>query len=199
MRKLLLATTAATVGLSAAAFAGSPSFEPAPAPAVAAPAPAPVYNTGTDWTGAYAGFQLGYGDADASGGTTATGDGLLYGIHGGYNYDFGSFVLGGELDYNFSDIALSGGAGDIDNIGHAKLRAGYDLGNTLLYVAAGYAQIDTSFGDDNGTFYGVGADYRFNQNWTVGGELLAHQFDDINGTGTDLDLNTLNLKASYNF
>lgn len=198
--KKILYMTAALVGFGTAALAGSATFEPAPAPVVAAPAPAPIIATGTDWTGAYAGFQLGYGDVDATGGSTASGDGLLYGVHAGYNYDFGQFVLGGELDYDFADISLSGGAGDIDSTARAKVRAGYDLGNTLLYVAGGFVQANTSaLGDDDGYFYGVGADYRFNQNWTVGGELLAHKFDDFNSTGTDIDVNTFKVKASYNF
>jgi len=147
----------------------------------------------------YAGFQLGAGDAETSGGTAATGDGLLYGVHGGYNQDFGRFVLGGELDYDFSDISLSGGAGDIDNISRAKVKAGYDLGSTLLYATAGIARADTDLGTDNGEFYGVGVNYQFSPAWTLGGEILAHQFEDFNATGTDIDVDTISLRASYNF
>jgi len=124
---------------------------------------------------------------------------LLYGVHGGYNQDFGRFVLGGELDYDFSDISLSGGAGDIDNISRAKVKAGYDLGSTLLYATAGIARADTDLGTDNGEFYGVGVNYQFSPAWTLGGEILAHQFEDFNATGTDIDVDTISLRASYNF
>jgi len=105
----------------------------------------------------------------------------------------------GELDYDFSDISLSGGAGDIDNISRAKVKAGYDLGSTLLYATAGIARADTDLGTDNGEFYGVGVNYQFSPAWTLGGEILAHQFEDFNATGTDIDVDTISLRASYNF
>lgn len=68
------------------------------------PAPVETY-TGGDWTGFYAGGQLGYADIDGTG--AADGSGGTYGVHGGYNYDFGQFVLGGEVDYDKLDIDLA--------------------------------------------------------------------------------------------
>ncbi len=200
MRKLTLAFVTTFGAMGTVALAGSPTFEPPVEAAVAAPVPvaAPVY-AGGDWTGAYAGFQLGYGDVDTSGAASVTGDGLLYGLHGGYNYDFGRFVLGGELDYDFSDISLSGAGGDIDSVGRAKLKAGYDMGSTLLYATGGYAIADGTLGDGDGVFYGAGISYQVNPAWTVGGEILAHQFDDFNSTGIDIDVNTISARASYNF
>ena len=109
-------TTGATT-----AFAGNTDV-PILTATPAAPVVVPVTQT-NDWTGFYAGGSLGYGDISDN----ATGfddDGVTYGIHGGYDYDFGQFVLGGELE--ISGFDLSGVGVDVDSITRAKVRAGYD-------------------------------------------------------------------------
>jgi len=178
------------------AFAGSinpPAADPvAPAP----PVPAPVASVGGDWTGAYGGLQLGYGDVDGTG--AADGDDALFGVHAGYNYDFGTFVLGGEVDYDWADINLNGAA-TVDSVARLKLRAGYDFGRTLAYFTAGVADVDTSLGSETGEFYGIGAAYRINESYTVGAELLEHEFDDISGSGVDADATTFTVRGSIRF
>ncbi|WP_299625941.1 outer membrane beta-barrel protein [uncultured Tateyamaria sp.] len=180
---------------AAPAFAGSPEVPVADTP-VPAPAPvAPVPVSG-DWTGAYGGVQLGYGDIDGTG--TADGDDLLAGVHVGYGYDFGTFVLGGEIDYDFADIDLNGAA-SVDGVARLKLRAGYDFGRTLGYVTAGVAEVDTSLGSESGEFYGIGFAYQINDRYLIGAELLDHSFDDINGSGVDADATTLTVRGSIRF
>ncbi len=84
-----------------------------------------------DWTGGYVGAQLGYGKVKPSGGI-ADGSGGIYGIHAGYDYDFGDWVLGGELDYDRLKIDVgSPTAATADYVTRAKLRLGYDFGNAL--------------------------------------------------------------------
>ena len=159
------------------------------------PAPVETY-TGGDWTGFYAGGQLGYADIDGTG--AADGSGGTYGVHGGYNYDFGQFVLGGEVDYDKLDIDL-GGAATADSVARLKLKAGYDLGKTMIYATAGAARADTSLGSENGDFYGLGVAYKVNDQFTMGGEVLEHSFDDIAGSGVGADATTFTLRGSYNF
>ncbi|MFL4470940.1 outer membrane protein [Tateyamaria armeniaca] len=191
----------ASAAASLAAVTAVPAFAgaldaPAADPLPPAPAPVPVAATGGDWTGPYAGVQLGYGDVNGTG--AADGDDFLYGVHVGYDYDFGTFVLGGELDYDFSDIDLNGAA-TVDSVARLKLRAGYDFGRTLGYVTAGVAEVDTSLGSESGEFYGIGVAYQINDSYTVGAELLEHNFDDINGTGVDADATTLTVRGSIRF
>lgn len=183
--------------LASPAFAGGlqPSAPEPAAPAAPLP-PAPVPTLGGDWTGGYAGVQLGYGDVSGTGG--ADGDDFLYGVHVGYRYDFGTFVLGGELDYDFTDIDLNGAA-DVDSVARLKVQAGYDFGRTLGYFTAGVADVDTSLGSENGEFYGIGFAYQINERYTVGAELLEHNFDDISGTGVDADATTLTVRGSIQF
>mmetsp|Transcript_26872 Transcript_26872/g.48597 ORF Transcript_26872/g.48597 Transcript_26872/m.48597 type:complete len:193 (+) Transcript_26872:47-625(+) len=175
------------------AVAGPPetadATEPARPPAVAAP-------FSGAWTGAYGGVQLGFADVDATG--AADGDDTLYGVHAGYAYDFGTFVLGGELDYDLADIDLNGAA-RVDGVARLKLRAGYDFGRTLGYVTLGAAELDSSLGRETGGVYGFGFAYQVNDRYLLGAEVLDHRFDDINGTGVDADATTLTLRGSIRF
>lgn len=158
-----------------------------------------------DWTGPYAGLSVGFGDGAGSPVIDNDLEGWTYGIHGGYLYDMGSIVLGGEASYSGSDVSgLTAGGEDvsIDNINHAKLRFGYDAGAYQPYVTGGWAQMTTSGaleGDDDGAVYGFGVDYLYGTNIVVGVEALWHEFDDFNDTGVNLNLNTWNLRASYRF
>lgn len=191
--RTLSVATATTLLLGSTAYAGTltdPIVETTPAPAVT-----PVI-TGTDWTGAYGGLNLGYGDVDASGGLG--GNDTTFGVHFGYDYDFGSYVLGGEIEYDDADIDLGAGV-NTDSVTRLKLRAGYDLGRTLVYGTAGAAYLETSVGDQTGAFIGVGAAYQATDRITVGAELLGHRFIDIGDTDVDADATTFNLRASYRF
>ena len=194
IRTSLAASLVAATALPGLAGAlDAPAADPLPP---AAPAPLPIAPQGGDWTGAYGGVQLGYGDVNGTG--AADGDDVLYGVHIGYDYDFGTFVLGGELDYDFTDIDLNGAA-TVDSVARLKLRAGYDFGRTLGYVTAGVADVDTSLGSESGAFFGIGAAYQINERYTIGAELLEHDFNDISGTGVDADATTLTLRGSIRF
>ena len=129
MYKIGAATLVSTSLLASTAFAGSlvgPVVETVPT-AVYEPA-----FTGGDWTGAYGGLNLGYGDVDGSG--TADGNDMTYGLHLGYSYDFGRYVIGGEFEYDDASIDLNGAA-ETDSVMRLKLRGGYDLGRAFLVYA----------------------------------------------------------------
>jgi opacity protein-like surface antigen len=198
-QKIAIAALAAAL----APLAGAPALagglsEPAPAPMVE-PAPVPVVAPSGDWGGGYAGVQLGYGDVSGD----LDGYGGLYGVHAGYNWDLGAWVLGAELDYDAADLEIAGGPDSIDAVARLKLRAGYDAGPALLYATAGPARADATVGgaslDDSGWFAGLGVDYGLTQQWTVGAEVLAHQFDDFAATGLNVDATTATLRASFRF
>jgi opacity protein-like surface antigen len=170
-------------------------FLPATALAVFAAAPA----VAQDWTGFYAGGQLGYGDLSDD----LSGSGYLGGVHAGYMTDLGSFVLGGEVDYDAADLEIGGGPDSIDAVTRLKLRGGYDLGPSLIYATAGWAHANAEVGgadfSDDGWFGGVGMAYQVNDQWLVGGELLQHRFEDFDGTGLDIEATTVTLRASLQF
>lgn len=187
--------------LAAPAFAGGP-VRVASEPAVA-PAPAPVVAAPTvDWTGFYAGGQLGYADLDSNI-DGYDGNGAIGGVHAGYRYDLGKAVIGAELAYDVANVDIGDGNDSLDNATTLKLIAGGKIDRGLLYATVGSSWADVTVGgqdySDNGYVFGVGYDYALNDRWTVGGEILRHNYDDVNDAGTDLDATTLQVKAAYRF
>jgi len=198
MKKLAILAFATLSAQSA--FAGGLT-NPIQEPVVAAPAPVFAAPSG-DWTGFYAGAQLGYANV-TSGGAGLDGNGAIGGVHAGYRYDFGRAVVGGELDYNVSNIDLGVGDNSLDSVARLKLLAGADLGRALVYVTAGGARAEATVGGDsffdNGYFAGVGVDYQLTDMLSVGGELLGHRFNEFDNTGVDIEATTLQAKVAYRF
>ncbi|MDD9707893.1 MAG: outer membrane beta-barrel protein [Paracoccaceae bacterium] len=189
--------------LSVSALA-APAFAGSAAPAAMEPmieAPAPVAMTmGRDWTGGYAGLQLGYADVEASDATGAStsGDDVIGGFTAGYDWDFGNFVLGAGLDADIADLSV--GAATLERVYRLKVRGGYDLGNGLLYATAGGAGADVDgLGYDTGYFVGAGYEHMVTDTISLGGEVLYHEFDDFKGTGTDIEATTFQIRANYRF
>lgn len=210
----LIAVAVATAG---AAHAAGPT-ETAP-DAIVAPIASPVMiDRSGDWSGAYGGIQLGYGSGDYATGRDDDSDGnddefeadgVIGGLHVGYLWDFGNWVMGPELQYDAANLEADNGSGTgtFDEIARLNLRIGRDLGQGLLYGSVGvaYANFDGDTGslagdvDDNGYVVGIGYDYKLNQSWTVGGQYQHHMFDDFGSAGSDFDFGTAQLRASYNF
>jgi outer membrane immunogenic protein len=186
MKNLLLAGVAIAglvAGASVASAADLPARQaPPPAPFVAA---IPIFT----WTGFYVGAQVGYawgGDSnDLPGGAFVPGpvagsfvpfqggfggdnDSFLAGVHAGYNYQFGSFVVGvegdieglfGGDDNNFNGVlyaavpggfapaAVSFSANSLDWQGSIRARAGFAFDRALIYATGGFA-----FGGVSGGF-----------------------------------------------
>jgi outer membrane immunogenic protein len=194
-----IAILLASATLAMPAFAGGMTT-PEPEPEIVA---APAYVApSSDWSGFYAGAQVGYGDLDSNG-AGLDGTGNLYGVHAGYRWDFGQYVAGAELDWDNSDIDL-GAAGDtLDDVTRLKLMAGADLGRALVYGTAGAAHASATVGgadlSDTGYFYGAGVDFAVSDRWTVGGELLQHNFNDFDSSGVDIDATTVSARVSLRF
>lgn len=150
-----------------------------------------------DWTGAYVGFSFGYADADGSGG--AGGSNGVFGPHIGYDYDFGNFILGGELEYNRLNLDLGQSEGSLDSISRLKLRGGYDFGSALGYVVVGTARASTSGDSDTAAVYGIGVAYPLNDRFVISGEALRQSFDDVPNAGGSLDTNVFNLRTTFRF
>ncbi|WP_323716080.1 outer membrane protein [Paracoccus aminovorans] len=176
------------------------------APVVEQPVITPVEtvapSVGT-WDGFYAGLQYGKGTGDLGnrGALADFGDFDAYGLHAGYQKGFGKFVLGGELDYNKVSPDEVYSDGDLTRL---RLRAGYDAGRFLPYVTLGAAKLDTDEFSDTGLTYGLGVDYKVAEHFTVGAEYTRNDFKDVlhdslGVDGNDLDMNMVQVRASYKF
>lgn len=198
-RKSAIAGSTALAAILSAGLAAAGSPEPAPAePTVPAPAePAPAM---TDWTGFYGGGQLGFGDVSTSGAADLDGDGAIGGLTLGYDHDFGSYVLGGAVDYDFADIDLDG-ASTLENVARLKARGGAKIGTDgLLYATAGAAQAEADgFDSDSGWFVGAGYEQMVTERFAVGAEALYHEFDDFDDSGIDVEATTVQLRGTFRF
>lgn len=161
-----------SLGMVPAAFVPAMAADNGVAPNGPVLAQAPVAATAFTWTGLYLGVQAGgirnvahdtafVPNTAASDGCwiddcglkqTEIGNGLLGGIQAGYNFQFGSYVIGAEADIAASTAAhnrqhaRTNGADytwrahtGIDALGTARLRAGYTFGGALAYVTGGVA------------------------------------------------------------
>ncbi|MGR3599084.1 MAG: outer membrane protein [Heliomarina sp.] len=151
-----------------------------------------------EWSGFYAGAGIGYLEVEPTGGANKD-DEVSFGVHAGYRFDAGQWVFGGEFEYDWTDIDLAPTV-SVDSVMRLKATAGYDLGQTLLYVAAGAAEVDVNgLGNEWGEFVGIGAAYAVSPKSIISVELLEHHFSDINSSGVDADAWSVNLRASWRF
>lgn len=74
---------------------------------------------GLDWTGGHGGLSLGM--LSAQGGGTSD-NGFIHGLHGGYVYDFGTVVVGGEFEFLTGNDFDLGGA-ELDSVMRLVRRA----------------------------------------------------------------------------
>ena len=165
----------------------------------APPPPPAVFN----WSGFYVGGHVGYGWGDADIAEFAfyqkhkkvllparsiDADGFLGGVQGGWNYQFGPFVLGAELDFSWSDvkgdvtsaIVASNGSGSTSLssnatwISTAAARFGYAWDGFLVYgkIGAAWAQFDydnnIAFTIDRNTTVGNTSASEVRSGWIVG-------------------------------
>jgi len=159
---------------------------------IAAVISAPTFAQAEDWTGFYIGAQIGWSDLSVPG---ASDDDVSYGVHAGYNHDLGNFVLGGEIDYSTAEYTLLGITGDVDTL-RVKARGGYDIGSALFYGVLGYVDLDDGVSSEDGISYGIGASYKVTDNVVVGAEYLR---DDVDILGVDFEVDSFNIRASYQF
>lgn len=165
-------SVAIAIASSTAAFAGGIT-EPV---VVIAPA-APVMAAAHDWSGLYAGVNLGsnsgtndwtgqyvdFGGAPVGPAVPGAFDvsGTTAGLQAGYNMQSGNMVYGLEGDYGWGDVSGTGAEIDpraatpsipsakFDQMGSIRARLGVTTGNVLLYATAGWASASGSMGLTN--------------------------------------------------
>jgi outer membrane immunogenic protein len=213
--KVLLATTALSAGLTAAAFAADLRARPAykAPPPVAAPVPY------SNWSGFYIGGHAGGGwgeDSDSA----FVGGGQI-----GYNWQFTpNLLIGIEGDFSgttfsrsqssVTEVDVGGGlllplaedsSFDLNWLASIRGRIGYTWDRFMVYFTGGAAWADVNFnstatiaglpfgtaaasGSVNGWVVGGGGEWMFAPNWTFGVEYLHYDFGDISGTATALGI-----------
>jgi outer membrane immunogenic protein len=189
-------------GSAAAADLPHPSYYTAPAPLSA-----------YSWTGPYLGGNLGYEWGATSNNPTRP-SGFAGGVEGGYNWQSGQFVFGGEADIQLSGANDTFAPWKFSNpwFGTVRGRAGYAVSNFLIYGTAGLAvgelQAET-FGlvsethTSVGWTAGAGVEAAFAANWSAKVEYLfvdlASNNYAVTGTSNGLSASLFRMGVNYHF
>ena len=162
-----------------------------------------------DWTGASLGVGVGVAGLDVDGIVDGSDTGSIGGLRFNVDRDLGDYVLGGGIDYDFTELSAVGAT--LEDLLRVKLRGGVDAGTGLVYATGGYArggfasEVDgeNDFSLD-GYFVGIGAEFPLSGGVTVGAELLHHRFSDIRVQGVavqdaDAEANVAQVSLNYRF
>lgn len=154
---------------------------------------------GEGWSGYYVGLETGVavnvvtlsGDIPSPFVERQSDTGALAGIFAGADGQFGKWVFGGLVDFDYvgtDPLVFSGKIGsgyDMNWVATARVRAGFAPNDKLLLFGTGgiaLAGADAVFpplvldSRQLGYVVGAGAEYRFAQNWSLKGEFLHHNF-----------------------
>ena len=201
----------------AAAF-GTAWMAAMPVPASAADFPAFPYYTAPEplsaysWAGPYLGATAGFewGSVDNS---RTNPSGIAGGIEGGYNWQRGAFVFGGETDIQLSGADDTISPFEFSNpwFGTLRGRAGIAINNVLLFGTAGLAygdiRADSALLSESHTSIGWtaggGIEVGFSPRWSAKAEWLYLDLSDrsfsVTGTTNGLTANLLRLGVNYHF
>jgi outer membrane immunogenic protein len=163
---------------------------------------APVYKAPvilSDWAGLYVGLAGGYGFGDMSFDADPVLDGKpkggLFGGYAGYNWQYGSWVLGVESDFSVADLKASPVPGlteKTDELASSRVRVGYIVLPCLLaYGTAGagygHSEISEPAGRGGGVtsidinqfgwVAGAGLEYKVWGNFIARAEYLHYDFN----------------------
>ena len=165
----------------------------------------------TDWQGTYAGGQISLNNPGITGIALPLNDGLSGGLFAGYNHAISpEWVLGGELayDHKSSTDVVPGNNLELENTITARARAGYAVGNALIYGAVGYTSVgDYGFsafgtrGSADGLSYGVGVETLLTDNLTARVDYTRMDLDLSGGAlpGLGLKNNVISMGLAYKF
>ncbi len=168
---------------------------------------------GYNWAGGYIGAHAGYGwgDAEIAGIPDIDIDGWVGGIHAGYNYLYGSTLLGVEFDASLSGIDGGGFGIAIDNqwLASARGRLGYAMGRYMVYATGGLALAGaeanvggpTASNTHVGWVGGLGAEAFLTENIVGRLEWLHYDVGDESyfGVAGEGHVDVLRVGASYKF
>ena len=168
--------------------------------------PPAIYN----WTGFYAGLNLGY-QWGAVSNFSGNPSGIAGGGQIGYNWQVGQFVFGAETDIQASAADDTFAPWKFSNpwFGTLRGRAGYAMNNILLYATAGLAYGNLTanlagLGESKtlvGWTGGLGMEVDFTPNWTAKVEYLYMDLGSrsFSVTGTDNGLQSSYLRFGVNY
>jgi outer membrane immunogenic protein len=168
---------------------------------------APVFN----WTGAYIGLNAGggWGKSEYAGVEKYDVSGGMVGATVGYNWQFGTWVLGLEGDADWSNIKGSGTFAETKNefLSTIRGRVGYSFDRFMPYVTGGLAignvKANNAFTSKDetkaGWAVGTGVEFAFAPQWTAKIEYLYVDLGHVDLAGLEADFHTNIVRGGVNF
>ncbi len=174
--------------------------------------PGTYLSTAYSWTGPYVGGNLGYEFGKITSNPTRP-RGIEGGLQGGYNWQTGQFVIGGEAELNASAADNTFAPWKFSNpwFGTVRARAGYALNNILFYGTAGLAfgSVEAHVGaatESKGNFgwtAGAGMEVGLTPHWSARVEYLFIDLPDqpyfLTGTKNGFEGSMLRFGVNYRF
>ena len=147
----------------------------------------------SDFAGPYVGGGIGVGTNRATGAVSSnTKHAFAGGVEAGYNWDIDNsgWLFGLDAFYDQTKSESRNSTVGSINFGDKTYgidgKIGYAMGNLLPYFKFGYGRVkgtnDASNYSENGPRLGLGAEYKFNNNWSVGEEVTRMNGRDKDGT-----------------
>lgn len=177
--------------------------------------PAPIIAA---WTGGYVGANLNYGKTNTLdlGEFSARPDGANGALRAGYDWQRGNGVFGLGAEYNFTKYKDDITVGDGETYGEARLkdlgmvfaRAGYAFNDqTMAYGLLGYSHGKLELSVDDGSVsetvkgptIGIGAEHRFNENWSGYAEYAHTRFGTVDIVDQKVKLDQVKLGVNFRF
>lgn len=171
-------------------------------------------NAQSIWDGAYAGITAAGNGGEQTycpcGGSPSYNlEGTTFGIFAGYNFNYGSYVLGGEIAYTAGSIYETQINGpsvydnyDFESIIDVKARIGYDMGRYLPYATLGFTSANWSqngaHSPSNGYVVGAGIDYAVSDQFFIGAEYV---WRDVANSSLEFEasVSSISLRGAYKF
>lgn len=211
MRKSLLSSITAVVLSGHTVMAGSystPTYVETP---IVAP---PI--TITDWSGPYVGGSVNFDlaseytllDVGLPVDTFLLSPNTSFGAFVGYNIQHQAFVYGGELAINSGGMTAEATDASFGPVIDVKTRAGFVLGNALIYGVVGGSFTTLSVPPteefpSSGLTYGVGLDYLINEHLFVGAEYLVRDLtggsNEASDSSISATLQSAQLRVGWKF
>ena len=205
MKKTIYAAVAVALLASSAALAADIPRGPYYAQPAATSS---VFN----WTGAYAGANVGYQWGGVTNNPTNP-SGVAGGLQGGYNWQTGQFVFGGEADIQISGAEDTFAPWKFSNpwFGTVRARGGFALNNILFYGTVGLAYGDiraetaglSETHTSVGWAGGGGVEVALNPVWTARAEYLYVDLDNrlfnLTGVRNGYWSNLIRFGVNYRF
>jgi outer membrane immunogenic protein len=164
------------------------------------------------WTGPYLGGHLGYQWGSTTRNPTRPG-GIAGGVQGGYNWQTGAWVFGGEADLTLSAASDRFAPWKFANpwFGTLRGRVGYAFSNILLYatigLAVGSGQVEIVGSTEHKTHFGwaagAGMEVGLTPSWSMRVEYLfvdlAARPYTVTGARNGFESGVLRLGINYRF